>query len=332
MAEAGNTQAVRLNSPQGQVILEARELRKSYGAVAAVKGVTLTVSRGEFCGLLGPNGAGKTTIISMICGILEPDGGEVRIFGQRIGSDTSEAKRALGYVPQDLALFEELTASDNLRLFGSLYGLEGSKLRERMGTALEVAGLSNRAEDRVSTYSGGMKRRLNLAAALLHDPEFLILDEPTAGVDPQSRGALFEALKELQRAGKTMLYTTHYMEEVERLCERVVVVDQGQVVADDTLAGLGRAALTKQEIRIELAESGRGNDQEWLVMVRALPGVRGAVVEQSVLRVEIQQINRDLPPIMACLEQKGIAVNSVASAKANLEDIFFHLTGRALRD
>src|SRR5207302_517338 len=192
----------------------------------------------QLVGLLGPNGAGKTTTVSMIAGLLTPDAGEVLIGGKRLAGDTDPAKRKVGLVPQDLALYDELSARDNLRFFGALYGLRGAALERAIGAAIDLVGLGDRLRDRVKTFSGGMKRRLNLAAGLLHDPDILLLDEPTVGVDPQSRNAIFDNLEELKRRGKAILYTTHYMEEVERLADHIVIIDNGKVVADDTLSGL----------------------------------------------------------------------------------------------
>jgi ABC-2 type transport system ATP-binding protein len=189
-------------------------------------------------GLLGPNGAGKTTTVSMIAGLVTPERGEVLVAGRRLERDTDPAKRRIGLVPQDLALYDELSARDNLRFFGALYGLSGKSLDAAMGAALELVGLADRARDAVKVFSGGMKRRLNLAAGTLHDPDILLLDEPTVGVDPQSRNAIFDNLEELKRRGKALLYTTHYMEEAERLADRIVVVDHGSVIANDTLADL----------------------------------------------------------------------------------------------
>jgi ABC-2 type transport system ATP-binding protein len=219
-------------------MLDIRHLRKSFGSLVAVDDVSFGVERGQLVGLLGPNGAGKTTTVSMIAGLVTPDTGEVLVGGSRLAGDTDPKKRRIGLVPQDLALYDELPARANLRFFGALYGLSGAALGQAIASALELVGLADRINDRVSTYSGGMKRRLNLAAGLLHDPDILLLDEPTVGVDPQSRNAIFENLELLKSRGKALLYTTHYMEEVERLADRIVVVDHGRVIADDTLAGL----------------------------------------------------------------------------------------------
>ena len=222
-------------------MLEARGLRKSFGELRAVVGVSLILEPGRLLGLLGPNGAGKTTTVSMLTGLVTPDAGEVLVDGHRLAGDADPTKRRLGLVPQDLALYDELSARANLRFFGALYGLAGPALEHATTAVLELVGLADRARDRVATYSGGMKRRLNLAAGLLHDPDVLLLDEPTVGVDPQSRNAIFDNLQALKARGKALLYTTHYMEEAERLADRIVIIDHGRVIADDTLDGLYRA-------------------------------------------------------------------------------------------
>jgi ABC-2 type transport system ATP-binding protein len=214
-------------------MLVARDLWKAYGAKTAVAGISLEAGAGEIVGLLGPNGAGKSTTVAMLCGITSPDKGEVTIGGAPIGGDASPVKRRIGLVPQDISLFEDYPACANLELFGALYGVTGGLLRQRAAAALQLVGLSDRANDKPGTFSGGMKRRLNIACALVHDPDVLLLDEPTAGVDPQSRNAIFENLEALRARGKTLIYTTHYMEEVERLCDRVVIIDHGKVVASD---------------------------------------------------------------------------------------------------
>jgi ABC-2 type transport system ATP-binding protein len=219
-------------------VLVITNLRKSFGTNVAVGGVSFAVEPGQLVGLLGPNGAGKTTTVSMIAGLVTPDAGSVTIGGAPLSGDTDSKKRRIGLVPQDLALYDELSARANLRLFGSLYGLSSTALETATQSVLTLVGLAERARDRVKTFSGGMKRRLNLAAGLLHDPDILLLDEPTVGVDPQSRNAIFENLEQLKARGKALLYTTHYMEEAERLADRIVVMDHGQVLANDTLSGL----------------------------------------------------------------------------------------------
>ena len=219
-------------------MLAITHLRKSFGSLVAVDDVSFSLEGGQLVGLLGPNGAGKTTTVSMIAGLVTPDRGDVLIGGHHLSGDTDPAKKRIGLVPQDLALYDELSARANLRFFGALYGLTGRTLDDAIAGALGLVELADRATDAVKTFSGGMKRRLNLAAGLLHDPDILLLDEPTVGVDPQSRNAIFENLETLKGRGKALLYTTHYMEEVERLADRIVVMDHGRVIAEDTLGGL----------------------------------------------------------------------------------------------
>jgi ABC-2 type transport system ATP-binding protein len=217
-------------------MLQVDRVSKRYGDRVAVNAISFSIAQGETVGLLGPNGAGKTTAIAMISGISRPDSGEVTLSGMSLARNVNALKRRVGLVPQDLALYEELSAWANLQLFGGLYGLGDAELQPRAKTALALVGLADRSTDRVNTFSGGMKRRLNIAAALLHEPDLLLLDEPTVGVDPQSRNAIFDNLEELKRRGKTLLYTTHYMEEAERLCDRVLILDHGQILANDTVA------------------------------------------------------------------------------------------------
>jgi len=238
-------------------MLEVRNLRKAYGSIVAVDDVSFSVGPGELVAVLGPNGAGKTTTISIISGLVTPDRGEVLIGGARLRGDADPIKRQIGLVPQDVALYDELTAYDNLRFFGALFGMGGAAVDTAIRSVLAWVGLAERARDRVSTFSGGMKRRLNLAAGLLHDPGILLLDEPTVGVDPQSRNAIFDNLEDLKRRGKTLVYTTHYMEEAERLADRVVIIDRGRVVADDSVISLrGRlsssASVSLEEVFLSL--------------------------------------------------------------------------------
>jgi ABC-2 type transport system ATP-binding protein len=237
-------------------MLQVDRLSKRYGDRVAVNAISFSIARGETVGLLGPNGAGKTTAIGMISGIIRPDGGEVSLGGVSLAKNANALKRRVGLVPQDLALYEELSARANLQLFGGLYGLDAAELQPRARTALTLVGLADRDADRVKTFSGGMKRRLNIAGALLHDPDLILLDEPTVGVDPQSRNAIFENLEELKRRGKTLLYTTHYMEEAERLCDRVLILDHGQILANDTVANFKQQYTNLEAAFMQL--TGRG--------------------------------------------------------------------------
>jgi ABC-2 type transport system ATP-binding protein len=310
-------------------MLEVKSLHKRYGDLVAVHDVSFNARGGEMVGLLGPNGAGKTTTVSMIAGLLPPDGGEVRIGGQLVRSETDPVKRRMGLVPQDVALHDELSAQENLILFGSLYNLTGAPLRSAIGRNLELVGLADRAKDRTATFSGGMKRRLNLAAALLHDPEILLLDEPTVGVDPQSRNAIFSNLEELKRRGKTMVYTTHYMEEAERLCDRIIIVDHGKVIANDTLEAVRRLVPGVNVLQIEITNPGADG---WYAPVRQLPGVQKVEVENHTLHVQVRDLLETSPHVLAWLRDHGYACTHLASQRADLETVFLTLTGRSVRN
>ena len=309
-------------------MLEVNALRKSYGKIVAVDGVSLRAGASETIGLLGPNGAGKTTTVSMIAGLFPPDSGEVLIDGKPLRGDTDPVKRKIGLVPQNVALYDELTALDNLMFLGALYNLHGSAIKRAIADALDLVGLADRAKDKVGTFSGGMKRRLNLAAALLHDPQILLLDEPTVGVDPQSRNAIFDNLETLKKRGKTLLYTTHYMEEAERLCDRIIIIDHGKVIANDTLHGLHRMLPVTNVLAIEL-EKPEGFNPEPL---KALPEVVSTEVREGVLRVGLHELTTGAPAILRWLAEKGYAYQHVISERPDLETVFLTLTGRSLRD
>jgi len=314
-------------------MLEVKGLHKRYGDLVAVQEVSFTAHPGEAVGLLGPNGAGKTTTVSMIAGLLGPDSGEVRIEGGVVRSETDPIKRKMGLVPQDLALHDGLSACDNLALFGALYGMRGAELRRAMEAALDLVGLGDRARDRVSTFSGGMKRRLNMAGALLHDPQILLLDEPTVGVDPQSRNAIFDNLEELKRRGKTLVYTTHYMEEAERLCDRIVIVDHGKVIANDSLEAVRRLVPGVNVIEIEIENPGRNDPgAEWYGGLRALAGVDSAVWQGSLLRVTMRDLTETSPRVLEWLREHGYRCLHLASQRADLETVFLTLTGRSVRN
>jgi ABC-2 type transport system ATP-binding protein len=310
------------------VLLSVSNLTKSYGDRRAVDGVSFQVLAGQTVGLLGPNGAGKSTTVGMLCGLLRPDAGEVRLGGELVGPGAAAAKRRIGVVPQDLALYDDLAARENLRLFGALYGLEGAALQQRCEAALALVNLLDRARDKPATFSGGMKRRLNIAAALMHDPELLILDEPTVGVDPQSRNAIFDTLERLKAQGRSLIYTSHYMEEVERLADHIVIIDHGKVLADESPAALYRRLPAQAALRVELdAPAGAG-------LLEALRGQAGvASVEGDAALLDIRLANAaDALPVMGWLERAGCRPLHFATAKTSLEDIFLNLTGRLLRD
>ena len=307
-------------------MLQVQDLWKSYAAREVVSGVSFSAESGQIIGLLGPNGAGKTTTVSMISGLTAADRGNVLLAGQRITADDSAVKRKIGLVPQDIALYEDLPAIHNLETFGALYGLKGALLRQRSLAALELVGLSERARDKPATFSGGMKRRLNIACALVHDPEILLLDEPTVGIDPQSRNAIFDNLETLKARGKTMVYTTHYMEEAERLCDRIVIMDHGKVIANDTLAGLYRQLPVSATLDIELDAD---IDIEKL---KQQPGVHTASNQNGRLTVGVDSLSASAAGVLAWLATGGHRVNRISSGRANLETLFLALTGRQLRD
>ena len=311
-------------------MLEALGLCKSYGSRAVVSDLSLSVARGEIVGLLGPNGAGKSTTVGMLCGLVGADRGQVFVgegaTRERLTEHSQAPRRRIGVVPQELSIYENLGTEANLVLFGSLYGLSGALLAERVAAALALVGLADRAKDKPSTFSGGMKRRLNIAAALVHDPDILIFDEPTVGVDPQSRNAIFDNLEELRRRGKALLYTTHYMEEAERLCDRIVIVDHGKVVASDTLAGIERLLPATQVLEIEV------DGLVDLTALGVLPGIDGLTQEGAMLRAGVADLGRHAPALLSALAASGRRVTRVASARPGLEDVFLSLTGRQLRD
>ncbi|MEP6942188.1 MAG: ABC transporter ATP-binding protein [Betaproteobacteria bacterium] len=307
------------------MLLDARDLHKSYDSRPAVAGVSLSAAPGEIVGLLGPNGAGKTTTVAMLCGLLTPDRGEVLIGGNAIEGDDSRVKCRIGLVPQDIALYEDRPALSNLRLFGALYGIGGALLDERCRDALALVGLSERARDKPQSFSGGMKRRLNIACALIHDPDLLLLDEPTVGVDPQSRNAIFDNLEALKRRGKALVYTTHYMEEAERLCDRIVIVDHGKVVAGGTLEQLYATLPAAQALQI---------DVDGAVDLQRLgrePGVGSARQDEGKLFIGVDDLAR-AGPLLSWLATEGHRVRSITSGRATLENVFLALTGRQMRD
>lgn len=320
-----------------QPILEARSLAKQYGTQVAVSDISFEIEEGEIFGLLGPNGAGKSTTISMLTGLFPPDNGTIHLLGIDAVSDVEKVKHLIGVVPQDLALYPALSGRENLRFFGEMYGLGGKRLKERVDSVLETVAMTDRANDPVRTYSGGMKRRMNLAVGLINNPRILFLDEPTVGVDPQSRNHIFESVERLNREqNMSILYTTHYMEEAERLCSRVAIVDHGKIIALDTprqlISMLGGGIL-----RIGLSQA----DEALCMQVRKLSQVRAAsLVSQPVdekesarpiLKVETHQPSEALIQVIQLLNQLGVEILSIETLEPNLESVFLHLTGKSLR-
>jgi ABC-2 type transport system ATP-binding protein len=309
------------------LLLNVRGLSKSYGERRAVDGVAFQVRAGQTVGLIGPNGAGKSTTVSMICGLLRPDGGSVEFDGVAIGPGASAVKRKIGFVPQDLALYEDLSARENLRLFAALYAIRGRAMAARCDEVLALVNLQERAGDKPATFSGGMKRRLNIAAALMHDPQLLILDEPTVGVDPQSRNAIFDTLEQLKAMGRSLIYTSHYMEEVERLADHIVIIDHGKVLADESPAALYARLPSQAALRVDLPEAAPALVQA----LAALPGVTRVDAAGGGLDIALAA-GDDALPVMAWLHGQGWRPTHFATARTKLEDIFLNLTGRSLRD
>ncbi|MBA4138594.1 MAG: ABC transporter ATP-binding protein [Opitutus sp.] len=305
-------------------MLEINNLTKRYGGLTALAGISLTVGRGEFFGLLGPNGAGKSTLMSLVSGLRVPDGGEIRLDGISLAGRPAAATRALGFVPQSLALYEDLTAEENLGIFGRLYGLGGATLRTRIDESLATVQLSDRRKHAVKTYSGGMQRRLNLAASLLHSPQLLLCDEPTVGVDPQSRNAIFDLLRQLNRDGLTVIYSTHYMEEATRLCSRIGIIDHGKILALGTLDEL-LAQLSSSEVVI-FARNG------------AAPTAVAALARFGTLREQADSCELHLAPgvrlaeFFAAAQAAGLPDRAFQLKRPTLEDLFLHLTGKTLRE
>ncbi len=334
-------------------ILEVEGLEKRFGDVTAVGGVSFEIAEGEIFGLLGPNGAGKTTTISMIACLLAPDAGDARVAGHSVRNESLKVRSALGVVPQEIALYPTLTAAENLRFWGRMYGLGGKALDDAVAYGLAMAGLEDKAKKRVETFSGGMKRRINIAAGILHRPRVLLMDEPTVGIDPQSRNHILETVKQLNDEGMTVVYTSHYMEEVEFLCDRVGIVDHGKLIALGTLEELRALVGDEDRVRITLGDGQPPADEAAsddtaateaaepappaevlaaLEGVRAVGGVTSAEVVGTTLEVLSPDAAAALGGIVEAVTRSGAAVRAVEIAEPNLESVFLHLTGRGLRD
>ncbi len=309
-------------------MVEVENLRKVYGDLAAVDGVSFTARPGEVFGLLGPNGAGKTTTIGCICGLLTPTAGHVRVMGRDIARDGAEARRPLGVVPQELALYDDLSATENLSYWGGAQGLRGSALRERGREALELTGLLDRAREPVKRFSGGMKRRLNFACGIVHQPRVLLLDEPTVGVDPQSRIRLLDLVRAQAKAGACVLYTTHYMEEAENLCDRIAIVDGGKIIAQGTLPEL-RAMLRQRDV---LRLTGSFRVEPATAALRRLADLEVIQAEESLLVVSLADASVRLPAVFDALRGSGAEVRGTTLTQPSLESLFIRLTGKDLRE
>jgi ABC-2 type transport system ATP-binding protein len=311
-----------------QPVLQVQDLVRRFGDNLAVDRVSFQIAPGETYGLLGPNGAGTTTTISMIAGLLSADAGSVAILGEPL---TSGRKTLIGLVPQDIALYPDLSALENLRFFGKLQNMSGATLAGRIGEVLEVVGLTDRAKDHIDTYSGGMKRRANIAVGLLHEPRLLILDEPTVGVDPQSRNSILESVAALGGSGMAVLYTTHYMEEAERLCDRVGIIDSGRLIAEGTRDELVERLGEKATVTFRV-NGGHEQVRAWHADLVGLPGVSGVQESTSGTAVVASNGPGLIAPAVQAAQARGLDVVGVDVAEPDLEAVFLHLTGKALRD
>lgn len=311
-------------------MLEVQNLVKHYGEVKAVKGISFDVKEGEIFSLLGPNGAGKTTTISILSTLFPPTAGDATVDGHSVTKEPMDVKRAIGVVPQEIALYEELTALENFKFWGQMYGLSGKSLNMRIDEVLEQIGLKDRAKQRIKTYSGGMKRRVNIGVGLLHKPKLLFMDEPTVGIDPQSRRAILESVKELNHSGMTILYTTHYMEEAQELSDRVGIIDYGELIALGT-----QAELTAQVGETDTLILHLGENEDPTYLAEALSSMEGVIQanptdhEVAIVTPSAEEL---LAPVVSRTNELGIHIYSVDMREPNLEAVFLHLTGRALRD
>lgn len=311
-------------------ILEAHNLVKKFNDFTAVDGVSFAIQEGEMFSLLGPNGAGKTTTIAMLSCLLAPTAGEAIIGGHSVSQDPMAVKKIIGVVPQDIALYEELSALENLQFWGRMYGMGGAALKQRVAEVLEQVGLADKAKQRVKTYSGGMKRRINIAVGLLHKPRLLFMDEPTVGIDPQSRRNILDSVKALNRQGMTVLYTTHYMEEAQELSQRVGIIDHGKLIALGTQQELTRMVGQMDALRLHLPE---GQETEpFVAALQALPDVRQVTMADHQIVLIVPEAQEAIPPVFTQADRLGFKIRSVEIEEPNLEAVFLHLTGRALRD
>ncbi|ENK1243530.1 ABC transporter ATP-binding protein [Clostridium botulinum] len=309
-------------------IIEVKSLEKSYKNKKVVKGISFNVKQGEILGFLGPNGAGKSTTINILSTILKSDKGEVKFLGEKSTEDIMKIKRNIGVVPQDLAIYEEISAERNVRFFASLYGLRGKKLDKSVKETLEFVGLYDKRLDRPKTYSGGMKRRLNIACAIAHNPKLIIMDEPTVGIDPQSRNHILNSIKKLQKRGATILYTTHYMEEVEEIADRIIIIDHGTIIAEGTKEELKKNIEDERVYSINITNKEKLTEDDLF----KIEGVKKVIISDE--KVEITSINtvENLDKLILTMMNKKCKILNIDSSLASLERVFLNLTGRSLRE
>lgn len=309
-------------------VLKIEGITKKFKDVAAVDNINLEINEGEIYGLLGPNGAGKSTTINMICGLLEPDKGAISILERDIRKYPGYGKRNIGVVPQDIAIYEELTAYENVEFFAGLYGLRGKKLKDSVNEALEFTGLSDKAKEFPSKFSGGMKRRLNIACAIAHKPKLIIMDEPTVGIDPQSRNHILQSVKTLNSMGSTIIYTTHYMEEAEELCTRISIMDHGKVIAEGTKEELKSLITNANIIFVTVDSIAKVYEKE----LNSISGVMNIGINDNTVKIASSKDINNLDRIILYFTQRGISIKNVETKVPDLETVFLTLTGRKLRD
>ncbi len=315
------------------LIVEVKNLVKQYAppdGITAVNDISFNIQRGEIFSLLGPNGAGKTTTISMMSCLLKPTGGTLLVNGHSVTDEAKKVKQVIGVVPQEIALYPAISAQENLAFWGKMYGLRGTKLQERIQAVLKIAGLTDRAKDKVETFSGGMKRRINIAVGLLHEPQLLFMDEPTVGIDPQSRRRILDTVKELNAQGLTVVYTTHYMEEAEELSDRIGIIDHGKLIGLGTQDALTEMVGKYDIIAIEY--DGLADAETLVESLTAVSTVHQAVIENGKLLAEVNEAASSLPSILTWAEKAELRLKGIEIKEPNLEAVFLHLTGRALRD
>lgn len=310
------------------MVMEIKNLVKRYGDFLAVDNIDVSIEDGEIFGLLGPNGAGKTTAINCIVGMQKPDKGEIHLFGKRFNGFDSDIKRNIGIVPQDLALYMDLTCYENVSFFARLYGLKDGLLKTRVQEALEFTGLWDRRKDFAKKLSGGMKRRLNIACAIVHQPKLIIMDEPTVGIDPQSRNHILQSVKELNKKGSSIIYTSHYMEEVEELCSRIAIMDHGKLIAQGTKEELKAFVTVEEKTEIELSAV----NYTIIDCIKQVSGVKECVIRDNKLTVISEKNSKNLSKVIDCISGTDVDIMSMNIEKPSLETVFLTLTGRTLRD
>lgn len=309
-------------------VIEIRDLVKKYGNNIAVDNINLSIDEGEIYGLLGPNGAGKSTTINMLCYLLKPNSGSLKIFGVDVQEHNMDVKKKIGLVPQNIAVYKDFTAYENVKFFGELYGLRGNKLKESVNKALEFVGLLDVAKDQAKSFSGGMVRRLNIACAIVHEPKLIIMDEPTVGIDPQSRNHILNAVKTLNKNGTTIIYTTHYMEEAENLCSKIGIIDKGKIIVEGSTDELKSMVSDKKTLQIRVDDVYKLEIEN----IKKIKGVSEIIIDQNCLTINTQKEINNLDILIKSITDSNVKILDLGFKEITLETVFLTLTGRSLRD